>query len=184
MVVVPLERIPPRDSGSGRVHVIVDTPAGSRNKYKYDPELKAFRLGRILPQGAVFPHDFGFIPGTRAPDGDPLDVMVLGLAPAFPGCVITARLLGVIRARQVEHRRSIRNDRLIAAAETPVNPSTFAKGLRSLSEVQLRAMEHFFESYNSFQGREFSVTGRGNARAAAAIVAQGIRSFDRKKNQG
>jgi inorganic pyrophosphatase len=174
MILPAIDNIPAREPGSKRVHVIIDTPAGSRNKYKYDTELMMFRISRILPEGSAFPYDFGFIPGTRAEDGDPLDVMLLGLAPTFPGCVVTARLLGVLRAQQVEKRRRVRNDRLIAVAETPVNLSTM-KGLRSLSPEQLRAIEHFFVSYNLFQGRDFRITGRGGARMAEALVTEGIR---------
>jgi inorganic pyrophosphatase len=174
MFVSSIDNIPAREPGSKRVHVIIDTPAGSRNKYKYDSELMMFRISRILPEGSVFPYDFGFIPGTRAEDGDPLDVMLLGLAPTFPGCVVTARLLGVLRAQQVEKRRQVRNDRLIAVAETPVNRSTM-KGLNSISSEQLRAIEHFFVSYNLFQGRNFRISGRGGARMAEALVTEGMR---------
>jgi inorganic pyrophosphatase len=158
--------------------VIVDTPAGSRNKYKYDPELLMFRISRILPEGSVFPYDFGFVPGTCAEDGDPIDVTVLGLAPSFPGCLVTARLLGVLRARQLERRRQIRNDRLIAVAETEVNHSELV-GLHSISPAQLRAIEHFFVSYNRFQGRDFRITGRGGTRMADALVTAAIRKFNK-----
>jgi inorganic pyrophosphatase len=180
MIVASIDNIPAREPGSKRVYVIIDTPAASRNKYKYDAKLMMFRISRILPEGSVFPYDFGFIPGTRAEDGDPLDVMVLGLAPSFPGCVLTARLLGVLRAQQVESRRRVRNDRLIAVAETPVNRSAL-KGLHSMSSEQLRAIEHFFVSYNLFQGREFRITGRGGARMADALVTEGIRQFSKAR---
>jgi inorganic pyrophosphatase len=114
-----------RDPDSGLVRVIVDTPAGSRNKYKFDPELGIFKISRILPAGMAFPFDFGSIPGTRAEDGDALDVMVLTDAPLFVGCLVHVRLIGVIRATQTERRTSIRNDRLVASIETPVNKARF-----------------------------------------------------------
>lgn len=76
----------------------------------------AFRLGKVLPAGAVFPFDFGFIPGTQAADGDPLDVLVLMDEPAFPGCIVEVGLFGVLEAEQIEHRKRVRNDRLIAVA--------------------------------------------------------------------
>ena len=115
----PMRAVPPRERGTGRIHVIIDTPAGSRNKYKFDPQLQLFRVSRILPIGMAFPYDFGSIPGTCAEDGDALDVLVLGLAPTFPGCLTTARLIGVLRAWQVEHGKRVTNDRLLAVAETP-----------------------------------------------------------------
>jgi inorganic pyrophosphatase len=171
----PGRAVPPREPGSGRVHVIIDTPAGSRNKYKYDPELQLFRISRVLPAGMSFPHDFGSIPGTRAADGDPLDVLVLGLAPTFPGCLATVRLIGVLRAWQVEDGERIRNDRLIGSAETPVNPAPL-RDLRALDVHHLREIEHFFESYNRAAGREFRITGRGGRRAAEAALLRGVRA--------
>src|SRR5215470_6296786 len=121
------QHLPPREAGSGRVHVVIDTPAGSRNKYKYDEGLEVFRISRVLPQGAAFPYDFGSIPGTRAEDGDALDVLVLRLAPAFPGCLVTVKLIGILHAEQRERGKLLRNDRLIGVADTPVNPASLAE---------------------------------------------------------
>jgi inorganic pyrophosphatase len=170
------DQLPAREPGSGRIHVVIDTPAGSRNKYKYDGVLGLFRISRVLPAGTVFPYDFGSIPRTRAPDGDPLDVLVLGLAPSFPGCLVTVRLVGVLRARQTEAGRTVRNDRLIGIGETPVNRAR-PRELRSLDPEQLRDIEHFFESYNRRQGRQFRISGRGGRRAAEALLARGLRAF-------
>ncbi len=78
------------------IHVIVETPRGSRNKLKYDEELGVFRLKKVLPTGMAFPHDFGFVPSTKAEDGDPVDVLVLMDESAYPGCVVESRLFGVI----------------------------------------------------------------------------------------
>src|SRR5580698_4413758 len=112
--------LPPR-SGRELVHVIVDTPKGSSNKYKYDAQLRLFKLSRVMPLGLHFPCDFGAIPGTAAADGDALDVAVIADHPSFTGCLLTVRLLGVLEAQQTEKRRTIRNDRLVAVPETPVN---------------------------------------------------------------
>jgi inorganic pyrophosphatase len=172
---MPVDRVPPRSPAGNHVHVIVDTPAGSANKYKFDDELGVFRISRVLPAGLVFPYEFGSIPGTRADDGDPLDVVVLGLPPTFPGCLVTARLIGVLHARQVERGKSIRNDRLIGVGETPVNSSPI-RGLRDLESRQLADIEHFFESYNEAQGRDFKITGRGERRAAQAMLEKAIRA--------
>jgi inorganic pyrophosphatase len=172
------DELPATEPRSGRVYVVIDTPAGSRNKYKYDVELGVFRVSRVLPLGLEFPHNYGSIPRTRAPDGDALDVLVLGLAPSFPGCLVTARLLGVLKAQQRESGRSIRNDRLIAVGETPVNRAA-VRELRQLDREHLRDIEHFFESYNRRQGREFRIIGRGTRRAAQAVLARGLRAFAR-----
>lgn len=164
----------PRDPRSRAIRVVIDTPAGSRNKYKYDEDTGLFCVSRVLPAGMQFPHDFGSIPGTCAQDGDPLDVLVLGVAPTFPGCLVTVRLIGVLRAIQIERRRKVRNDRLIGVAITPVNRPAIAE-LSAIDREHLRDIEQFFVSYNRVHGREFSVTGRSGSRAAAVALARAER---------
>jgi inorganic pyrophosphatase len=168
-----LKDLPPCESGSGRVHVLIDTPAGSRTKYKYDERFEVLRVSRVLPRGAAFPYDFGSIPGTRAEDGDALDVLVLQLPTSFPGCLVTVRLIGVLHAEQGEGGKHIRNDRLIGVVDTPVNPARLHE-LSALDEEELRAMEHFFKSYNAFQGRDFNIKSRGDARAAMQALERAI----------
>lgn len=175
-----LDQVPPRVPRGNQVHVIIDTPAGSANKYKFDETLGLFRVSRKLPEGLVFPCNFGSIPGTMAEDGDPLDVLVVGLPPCFPGCLITTRLLGVLRARQVEKGRTIANDRLIGVGETPVNRSRL-RTLADLPAQSLADIAHFFESYNAAQGRPFKVVGRGNRHAAETAVSRGIDAFARDR---
>ena len=170
-----MQNVPPRESGSGRVHVVIDTPAGSRNKYKYDEQFATFRISRVLPRGAVFPYDFGSIPGTRAEDGDALDVLVLGLPASFPGCLVTVRLIGVLHAEQCDDGNRIRNDRLIGVLDTAQNPARLLE-LSALDEEELRAVEHFFSSYNAFQGREFRITGRGGTQQALRALQSAIES--------
>src|SRR4051812_36568224 len=103
------------DDEDGIVNVVIETPKGSRNKIAYDPQRKLFELKSVLPTGWAFPFDFGFIPGTRGEDGDPLDVLVLMDEPACTGCLVRSRLIGVIRAKQTERNGDRqRNDRLIA----------------------------------------------------------------------
>jgi hypothetical protein len=76
------------------LRVVIETPRGSRSKYSYDPDCDCMQLSTVLPEGMVFPYDFGFIPSTIGEDGDPLDVLVLMEASVVPGCVVRARLVG------------------------------------------------------------------------------------------
>ncbi len=80
--------------------MVVETPKGSRNKYAFDPHNRVFELRKVLPAGMAFPYDFGFLPSTKGGDGDPLLVLVLMDEPAFPGCVLKCRVIGVIEAEQ------------------------------------------------------------------------------------
>jgi inorganic pyrophosphatase len=73
------------------MNIIVETPRGHRNKYKYDRHLHAIKLDTVMPAGVVFPFNFGFIPSTLAEDEDPLDVLIFMDEAAFPGCVVAAR---------------------------------------------------------------------------------------------
>jgi inorganic pyrophosphatase len=166
-----------RDPDSGLVHVMIDTPKGSRNKYRYDEQLGLYRLSKVLPLGAAFPYDFGAIPATRAEDGDPLDVLILTEAPLFPGCLVTVRLVGVIQAEQTEHDKTVRNDRLIGAIETAVNRPDI-QSLDELNTSHLDEIEHFFMAYNHAEGRQFTPLGRHGAAVAEQLVTDGIQRFE------
>lgn len=172
-MIMSFENIPPRESKTKLVHVIIDTPRGSRNKFKFDETLGCFKLSRILPAGHVFPCDFGSIPGTRGEDGDALDVVIIMDEPAFPGCLITARLIGVIVACQTEKGRTISNDRLIGVPHTPVNKPTIRE-LSDLGTAQLDEIEHFFISYNAAQNRRFTPSHRLGAAQADRILRRAI----------
>src|SRR5919199_5701638 len=107
----PYARLSAFQGDSNVLNVIVDTPKGSRNKYKYDEELGIFRLSGVMPAGAVFPYDFGYVPSTLGEDGDPIDVLVLMDEPAFVGCLVPSRLIGGFCAEQTESGKTERNDR-------------------------------------------------------------------------
>jgi inorganic pyrophosphatase len=138
------------------VRVIIETPKGCRNKYKFDPEIGAFKLSTVLPEGMVFPYDFGFIPGTHAEDGDPIDVLMLMDQPAFPGCVIESRLIGVIEAQQTKDGKSERNDRLIAVAEENHSYSDLTN-LNDMNRTLLDEIGQFFANYHQARGSRFKV---------------------------
>lgn len=110
-------RLPPFDSDDPeKLHVIIDTPKGSRNKFKWDSLHGLYKLDGVLAVGAFFPYDFGFVPSTLADDGDPIDVLVLMDEPAFVGCLVPSRLIGGFYAEQTEKGLTERNDRLFAVA--------------------------------------------------------------------
>ena len=84
----------------GDVYVVVETPRGSRAKFDYDPKLKTFTLSKSLLTGLTYPHDWGFVPSTKADDGDPIDIMVVHDATTFPGIVLTCRVIGILQIEQ------------------------------------------------------------------------------------
>ena len=163
------------DPKTGLVRVVIDTPRGSRNKYKFDADLGIFKLSRILPAGMSFPFDFGSIPGTYAEDGDALDILVLNEAPLVVGCLVQVRLVGIIRATQKEGRATIRNDRLLGAIETPLNKPV-VRDIHDLSKDVLNDVEHFFCAYNEAQGRTLAISGRAGAKAAESVLRRALRA--------
>ena len=154
---------------SPTLKMIVETPRGSRNKYAYDQETGRLKLSKVIAEGMVFPYDFGFIPGTRAEDGDPLDVLVLTDEPTFPGCEVDCRLLGVIKATQAEEGRVDRNDRLIAVAEQSLQYGE-VKDLSDLDPALVRRMEAFFINYQKLRNVEFKILDRAGMESALEIL--------------
>jgi inorganic pyrophosphatase len=107
----------PRDEDDKQLfQVVVETPKGSRNKYAFDPDNRVFELKKVLPAGMAFPYDFGFLPSTKGGDGDPLDVLVLMDEPAFPGCVLKCRVIGVIEGEQGNKKK-----RNVTIGSSPLN---------------------------------------------------------------
>jgi inorganic pyrophosphatase len=163
-------RLKPTNGDKRVVQVIVETPKGSRNKFAYDPEQKTFTLSRVLPAGMAFPLDFGFLPRTLAPDGDPLDVLLIMEEPAYPGIAVRARLIGILEGEQTEEDgKKSRNDRLLAVAEDSQDFS----GIHSLEQVPkilLTQIEEFFANYHRLQKRQYQPLGWKGADAAVRSV--------------
>jgi len=156
------------------VQVIIETPKGSRNKYAWDPEQRVFELKKVLPEGMVFPHDFGFIPSTEGGDGDPIDVLVLMDQPAFAGCLVKARLVGLIEGSQTEKGKTERNDRLLAVAESSHTHSNI-NSLKDLNKDLLKELEKFLVNYHSNDRAEFKVLALKGPEAAAKCLKQALR---------
>jgi inorganic pyrophosphatase len=178
----PLSGLEAFDPDSGELNVIIETPKGHRNKFKYDEKSGLYKLGGVLPAGAVFPFDFGFVPSTLGGDGDALDVLVLMDEPAFTGCLVSARLIGVIEAEQTEEGNTARNDRLIAVAAD----SHDHREVRSLDEISknlVNEIEHFFVSYNESKGKKFKPLGQFGPEQATELVEEGIKLYARKNNR-
>lgn len=156
------------------VHAIIETPKGSRNKYAYNPDTRIFELKKILPVGAVFPFNFGFIPRTRAGDGDPLDIIVIMDESSFTGCLLRARVLGVIEATQTEKGKPVRNDRIIGVPEDAEIENDL-RTIKDLNKNVVTEIENFFVSYHAQRGVKFKPLGIGGPRAALKIINESKR---------
>ncbi len=162
----------------GLVQVIIETPAGSRNKFAFDPDQSIFTLKAVLPAGMTFPYDFGFLPQTLAADGDPIDVLLLMDQPAFPGISVSARLIGVIEGEQIDGKKKTRNDRLVAVADAN---HAYAK-VRKLTDLPgkwIKELEDFFVNYHRLEGKTYRLLGRKSASVALELLKE-----SRKKARG
>ena len=138
-----------------KINVLIETPKGSSYKYDFDPGLNIFQLNKIMPLGMMFPFDFGFIPGTKGGDGDPLDVLVLMDQALIQGSLLCCRPLALLEASQKERDgREERNDRIIATSEFStkyVDEKNFIAGHQEI----LHQIETFFKEYNNLAGKVF-----------------------------
>jgi inorganic pyrophosphatase len=165
-------RLKPLDSRDRQMlRVVIETPKGSRNKFAFDADEHIFQLKKVLPAGMTFPYDFGFVPSTRADDGDPVDVLVLMDEPAFPGCVLTCRPIGVIEGEQVEKRRKKkeRNDRIVAI-EQDAHSWADIETMKDLGKRFERELEEFFVNYHKMSGSEYRILGVKGRSTARKLV--------------
>jgi inorganic pyrophosphatase len=152
---------------------VVEIPKGSRNKYEYDPELGGVKLDRFLSASVVYPTDYGFVPDTLAPDGDPLDVLVCVSEPTFPGCIVPAKVVGELRMADEKGD----DPHLICVPRSD-------PGWNHLEEIddlpaQLRAeITHFFTVYKDLDhDRHSEVTGWGDRAAALVTLERSRQAF-------
>jgi inorganic pyrophosphatase len=170
------------DAKKGTCRAIIETPKGFRNKFDYDRESNLFMLGGLLPEGMMFPFDFGFIPSTLGEDGDPLDILVLMDAPAHVGCLMDVRIIGIITAEQTEDGSKETNDRLLGVAIHSYDHEDLNK-IDDVSQTLLSQLEEFFVSYNKQRGKKFKVTGTGGPRKAIRFLQDGIRAQKASKTK-
>jgi inorganic pyrophosphatase len=152
-------RLKPLDSDHKQLlRVVIETPKGSRNKFAFNPDEHFFELKKVLPAGMAFPYDFGFVPSTEADDGDPIDVLVLMDEPAFAGCVLKCRVIGVIEGEQFDKKSKERNDRIVAI-EKDAHSWADIKTIGDLGKEFTQELEEFFVNYHKLSGEQYRVLG-------------------------
>ncbi len=160
------------DDSPNVVTSVIEIPKECSNKYEYDKKRHVFKLDRHLYSPFHYPQDYGFIPQTLAEDGDPLDIIILGETPTFPGCVYDAQPIGLFR--MVDQGQS--DEKILAFATG--NPRFH--GTKDYSEVQphlLKEIEHFFSVYKALEGKKTDVLGWGSLDEAKAIIEACHRRF-------
>jgi inorganic pyrophosphatase len=164
--------LPIGDNVPEEINVVIEIPQGSRNKYEYDKKLDIFRLDRSLHSPIYYPGDYGFIPQTHAEDGDPLDVLVLVVQATFPGCLLVARPIGLLKMFDGGQP----DDKILAV---PVGEPAY-HDIFSHSQIfphTLRTLSHFFETYKTLEGKETSTEGWGDVKAARRSIIESHERF-------
>ncbi len=160
-------------SKKGVVNVMIETSKGRRNKMKYEPAQKCFVLHKVLPAGSTFPYDFGFVPNTKAEDGDPIDVLVLMDESVDSGSLVPSRVIGVIQAEEARKDQVVRNDRILAVA-VGAHDYRDLKTIDDVNDRLLEELEHFFTSYHELEGAEFRCKGFAGPDVALALIRRSI----------
>jgi inorganic pyrophosphatase len=170
----PTRLKPIDEDDDGLVQVIIETPKGSRNKYAFDTEQKIFSLKTVLPAGMAFPYDFGFLPSTKGGDGDPVDVLVLMDEPAFPGCLLKCRIIGVIEGEQESKKKKERNDRIIAI-EHGNHAWANVKSLDDLGDHFCKELEEFFVDYHKLSNETYRILARKGTKSAHKLIKRAMK---------
>lgn len=169
----------PTWAGDDIVHVVVETPRGARAKLSYDPELRTFVLSKSLMLGLSYPYDWGFIPSTRAEDGDPLDAIVIHDAATCPGLVMRCKLLGVLQMLQQTKYDRTRNDRVIAVPEDSHRERELHDVQGLLPEVK-QELEKFFAATDELQAKTLKFLGWQGPKEAKKLVHSCEKVFKKK----
>jgi inorganic pyrophosphatase len=168
---VDLSLIPPQPK-AGVVNVLIEIPAGSKNKYEFDKDLNAFALDRVLYASVQYPYDYGFIPNTLADDGDPLDGMVIMDQPTFPGCVIAARPIGMLKMIDGGDR-----DEKILCVPDKDPRYVNVTSLKDIAPHRLEEIAEFFRTYKNLEKKVTEITGWEDVDAVKPLVEECIKAY-------
>jgi inorganic pyrophosphatase len=160
-----LAQLPIGDKAPDVVNVIIEIPAGSKNKYEFDEEFGVIKLDRVGYAAMAHPYDYGFIPGTRSEDGDHLDAFVILDHSVFPGCVVAARPVGMVK--MVDDGEG--DEKIICVPAKDVRYDHVTE-LDQLTPHLPKEIQHFFEHYKDLQNKKTEITGWENAEAAKAMI--------------
>jgi inorganic pyrophosphatase len=156
---------------------IIEIPKGSRNKYEYDPDLKAIKLDRFVSASVVYPTDYGYVPETLMPDGDPLDVLVCVSEPTFPGCVVPSKVVGLFKMADEKGP----DDHVVCVPCDDPGWNEVEK-IDDLPRLLRAEIGHFFSVYKDLDPEKHSeVKGWDDRDAALQTIEQAREAFRNNK---
>lgn len=148
-----------------RFNTIIEIPRGSTNKYELDKDTGIIKLDRVLFSPLFYPFDYGFIPQTLYPDGDPMDVLVLVSHPTFPGCLIEASPIGVLMMKDDKGP-----DEKILCVATKDPRFGYRKSIGELNPHTTKEIMHFFQVYKELEEKEVDVLGWEDRNLALDLI--------------
>lgn len=164
----------PAQPKPGLVNILIEIPGGSKNKYEFDKDLNAFALDRVLYSSVQYPYDYGFIPNTLADDGDPLDGIVIMDQPTFPGCVITARPIGMLEMIDDGDR----DEKLLCVPDKDPRFKEVSS-LQQIASHRLDEISEFFATYKRLEKKETEILGWKDVDSVNALVEQCVKAVSR-----
>jgi len=141
--------------------VVVEVPKGSRNKYEYDKKTKRIKLDRVLFSAVHYPADYGFVINTLAEDEDEVDILVLIDEPTFPGCLIEAKPIGLLKMRD---EKGIDNKILAVPLKDP--RWGYISDIHQVPPHLLTEIENFFLTYKKLETKVVASEGWQDVQAA------------------
>ena len=171
-----IDKIPTGVNPPDDLNVIIEVPTGGEPvKYEFDKESGALFVDRILHTPMRYPANYGFVPHTLSPDGDPLDALVIARSPFIPGCVVRARPIGVLNLEDEQGG----DEKLVCV---PVNETFpyYADVIETsdLPDIICQQIEHFFTHYKDLETEKWVRVGKwGDAAEARKITLEAIERY-------
>jgi inorganic pyrophosphatase len=162
------------------VFAVIETPAGIRHKFAFEPKYGIMRLKMTLAEGLMWPYDYGFIPGTLADDGDPVDVIVLNDAPTFSGCLLDVRVIGGILLK----KNGVKNNRLVACPRRHKGVALKTDEFEEIDDIPketLAGVERFLVEYSEEEGNKITFEGQCSRKEAYKLIERAHKEFEKKR---
>lgn len=154
------------------LEALIEIPMGSQNKYEVDKSSGKIKLDRVLYSPMSYPAEYGYIEGTLAEDGDPLDILVLVTNSTFPGCIIDSRVIGymaMIDDGEIDHK--------LLAVSSHDPRFNHIQNLDDLSPHTLLEIEHFFSHYKDLQGKNTTINGWYGSDEADVLIDECFKRY-------
>ena len=159
-------------------NVVIEIPRGSKVKYELDKPSGHLKVDRVLYSSVIYPCNYGFLPRTYCDDGDPLDVLVLGLEPVYPMSILTARAIGVMHMMDEGQR----DDKIIAVHTTDPSMAVY-NDIEELPQHLFREIQKFFETYKDLEGKTVEVNTLHGSKKAMKVVLESMELYRREERK-